>query len=203
MEESKPVIKTESKPARNISNRFRGKKRSGRTSSNSSGFKGHCPELAGYVYTYDAGTRADQYQKTTEFIVEYLKWGAEFPNDLSKCMLTRTEPDIVSWKPTARVLTEQERDAERENPELRKFNESIMNEEVKEYAMRKRKFRKNKCHAYTLVFGQCSEALKSKLQGVENWNKITTDGDLVGLLKAIKVLMINHQDTCYPYATCL
>ena len=73
MEDTKPTIKTEPTPARHNGNRYRGKKKSGKTSSSASGFKGHCPELAGYVYTYDAGTRADQYDKTTEFIAEYMK----------------------------------------------------------------------------------------------------------------------------------
>lgn len=198
MEDTKPTIKTEPTPARHNGNRYRGKKKSGKTSSSASSFKGHCPELAGYVYTYDAGTRADQYDKTTEFIAEYMKRGAEFPDDLSKCMFTRTDPDINSWKPKARVLTEEERNEERDNPEVRKLNESIMSEEVKEYAMLKRKFRTNKCHAFTLVLGQCSAALKAKLSGYNNWENIKHESNLVELLKAIKVLMINHQDTCYP-----
>lgn len=197
--EQKPEIKREDKLVhRNNDRRHKSKKKFGKSSNGVSNFNGNCPDLAGYTYSYDPSTRADQFERTTEYIAEYLKKDSEFPNDLAKCIMTREEPDTDAWMPKPRQLTDAERTAEENNPELKKMMEQVMGEKVKEWMLRKRKFGKNKCHAFTLVYGQCSPALKSKLKGVSGWEDTKNNSDLVNLLRSIKVLMLNHQDTCYP-----
>lgn len=197
--EPKPEVKSEDKPARHNNDRNKHKKnKKSKINITATNFKGNCPELAGYTYDLVSSARADQFVKTTEQIAEFLKKDAEFPNDLAKCIMTKEEPDTDSWMPKPRTLTDAQRQEENENPELKKMMEQIMGEKVKEWMLRRRKFVKNKCRAFTLVYGQCSAALKTKLKGQDGWEDAKNDSDLVKLLKLIKLLMINHQDTCYP-----
>ena len=160
--ETKPEIKTEYKPARrhNDRNKHKNKNKIGRSTTGVSNFKGSCPELAGYTYDLVSSARADQYDKTTECIAEYLKKDAQFPNDLAKCIRTREEPNTDSWMPKPRTLTDAECQEENNNPELKKMMEQVMCEKVKEWMMRKSLFANNKCHAFTIIYGQCSPALK-------------------------------------------
>lgn len=163
------------------------------------GFKGKHKDLSGYVYTYDASTRADQYEKVTERIAEHLKDKCQFPDDLEKCLLSLKEPNTDEWMPKPGKLT----DEQKADPEMVEMRKQIRTEEVKEYMLRKRMFKSDKSKAYTIVLGQCSPALKAKLKGQDTWEDIGSKSDVVMLLKSIKVWMMNQQESSCPTVSTL
>lgn len=114
-------------------------RRQGRRPADKDGFKGENKDLVGYVYTYDSAARADQYEKTTEHIAEYLKNDMAFPNDIWELVTTLEEPDTDTWMPDIPKVGANEDDT---------LKKAIFNEEVKEYMMRKRTFSNNKSRAF-------------------------------------------------------
>lgn len=194
--DNKPKIKTEDKAAVPTDRRLKKKgdksKKFGKPSD--SDFKGEHADLAGYTYTYDPHTRTDQFDRTTKFIVEYIKKECQFPKDIAKCLLSLTEPNTDEWRPKSQTLTEKEKG----DTDLVEMLRQIKNEEVKRYVRRKEVLEDNKCMAYTLILGQCSKALKAKLKGQDDWEACEENSDVIQLLSSIKVWMMNHQDTLYP-----
>ena len=73
-----------------------------------------------------------------------------------------------------------------------------MNEEVKEYMLRKRTYKNNKAKMFAVIHGQCSEAMKVKLEGQDDWKEMYKEKNLVKLLKSIKIWMRNQQGERNP-----
>lgn len=157
-------------------------------------FKGEHKELVGYVYTYDSVSRADQYEKTTEYVAEYLKHEMPFPDDIYDLVINLDEPETDTWMPTVPHIEEGEDDT---------LQKAVFNEEVKEYMLRKRTFSSNKSKSFSIILGQCSPSLKSRLKGQDDWKDMQKNNNVVRLLKSIKMWMMNQQETQYPTVSTL
>ena len=48
---------------------------------------------------------------------------------------------------------------------------------------------------FAIVYDQCSEAVKSRLETTENWETIEDDQSLHLLIKAIQKICVGHDDT--------
>ena len=65
-------------------------------------------------------------------------------------------------------------------------------------AKRVEKLRINLSTAYVLVLGQCTDYLRSRLEGQERWEKTSNERDLLELIKSIKSLSHKYdEDTNY------
>ena len=62
----------------------------------------------------------------------------------------------------------------------------ILTKKVNSYIRRDRILDENIQKGYSLMLGQCKEFLKSKLKTTSNWDTISTDFDLLGLIASIK-----------------
>ena len=51
--------------------------------------------------------------------------------------------------------------------------------------------------AYSLIFGQCTELLKSKLKSSINWDAMSSTYDMFALLEAIKTIIYKFEDQKY------
>lgn len=153
---------------------------------NSQPFRGEHEDLKGFVYTYDSAARANQYEKTTEKVAEWTKKELSFCMDIWRSIIDLKEPQMETWKPKAPV----------DGGDM--LEKAIFGESVKEYMLRKRTYDNNRSKVYTVVLGQCSEAMKAKIEGQDNWEIIHREHDLVKLLKSIKVWMLNQQGARSP-----
>lgn len=169
-------------------------RRQGHRHRDADNFKGDNTELAGYVYTYDSVARADQYEKTTEHIAEYLKHELLFPDDIHELMTTLEEPDIDTWMPNVPKVKAGEDDT---------LQKAVFTEEVKEYMLRKRTFSINKSKSFSIIMGQCSPSIRSRLKGQEDWKDMQKWNNIVRLLKSIKMWMMNQQETQCPTVSTL
>ena len=62
------------------------------------------------------------------------------------------------------------------------------------------KLRINLSTAYGLVLGQCTDYLRSRLEGQDKWEATSNERDLIGLLKSIKSLSHKYnEDTEYHH----
>lgn len=80
------------------------------------------------------------------------------------------EPDTERWKPKA--------------PDEGSPEKTYFVEEVIEFILRRKAYNNNRSNIYTVVLGQCSEPLKAKLEGQDDWEIINNENNLLKLLKA-------------------
>ena len=65
----------------------------------------------------------------------------------------------------------------------------ILNRKIYIYVKRDGILDENPQKAYSLIHGQCTEILKSKLKTSANWETVSSQYDMLGLLEAIKTII--------------
>ena len=75
----------------------------------------------------------------------------------------------------------------------------ILNRKIDIYVKRDSILDENLQKAYSLIHGQCNELLKSKLKTSANWETVSSQYDMLGLLDAIKTIINKFEDQkCLP-----
>ena len=172
--------------------KWKGKKSSNNT--NRETFKGECDDLKGKVYYIGSAKQADNYNTTTESIMEYILREFTHGLDVVESLDALKEKDFTNDTPVESAAPE---DA---SPELKAALKAVHTEEMKQFVQRKQKLQTNLVKAYGLILGQCTKGLKAKLESRKDWK----DGDkkirynAINLLKAIKEITHNYQDNKYP-----
>ncbi len=133
-------------------------------------FEGRCDELNGHVYDCSNPRQAaDEFTKTTKEIAEYtgIKYGAEVKlaiETLQKPILPMLEDPAAEASVTEKRIWERRVDA------------YVKAEITLESDLKK---------AYSLVYGQCSDVLRAKLESIASQATIAGNADVIGLLKYI------------------
>ena len=73
----------------------------------------------------------------------------------------------------------------------------ILNRKIDIYVKRGGILDENLQKAYSLIHGQCTELLKSKLKNSANWETVSSQYDMLGLLEAIKTIIYKFKDQKY------
>ena len=66
------------------------------------------------------------------------------------------------------------------------------------YVSRKEQYTENKHKLYSIIWGQCSDTIQSKLQSRSTFQQIDETRDCISLLKEIKGIMYNFESQQYP-----
>ena len=78
------------------------------------------------------------------------------------------------------------------------IEQDIYKEQIKMYVSRRERYMENKDKLYSVIWGQCSDTIQSKLQGKSTFNHIDESRDCIMLLKEIKGIMYNFESQQYP-----
>ena len=73
----------------------------------------------------------------------------------------------------------------------------IMNRNIDIYVKRDSILDENLQKAYSLIHGQCTELLNIKLKTRANWETVSSQYDMMGLLEAIKTIIYKFEDQKY------
>jgi hypothetical protein len=147
-------------------------------------FEGRCEELTGHVYDCaNARQAADQFTKTMHEICKYVgrmyKYGAE----MKVALETLTDP--VFTEPTDPPATAT-------HTQVR-----IWEKQVNEHVKRGTMLSENLKTAYSLIYRQCSDAMRAKLELRPNHVTIENACDAIGLLENIRTVMFQFQSQQY------
>ena len=82
------------------------------------------------------------------------------------------------------------------NDEVQKL---IFSKEIDEYVKRKSFLRENLKTVYSLIWGQCSEYMRAKVQANDDYENFSGNQDPVVLLKAIKSVNFKVEEHMYIY----
>ena len=73
----------------------------------------------------------------------------------------------------------------------------ILNRKIDIYVKREGILDENIQKAYSLIHGQCTKLIKSKLKTSANWETVSSQYDMLGLLEAIKNKIYKFEDQKY------
>jgi hypothetical protein len=150
-------------------------------------FEGKCEDLKGHVYDCTDGRQADGYTKTTEEIAEHVGRAYRFGADAS-CVISTLGPPVWVQPNNPPTCADQ-------------TDLAIWGKEVEAFVKRKGYLNENLCSAYSLIWGQCTEALRSKLRAKTEFETISQQFDCVELLKLIKDTVFKFSSQKYkPHA---
>ena len=172
---------------RNRGNRNRGGKNKNRNNNhkNDSGFKGKCADLAGHIFDCSKPGQADLYVTTKEEIEDYVGRSYKYGGDIKWSLenLEKYNIDEPEDLPDDHTNTQ----------------ELIWKKRVEEYVKRDIALTENLKTVYSLVWGQCTDILKAKLEALTVYTKIKKDYDVIGLLKQIKTITYKFEEHNYIY----
>ncbi|KAI2503212.1 hypothetical protein MHU86_11235 [Fragilaria crotonensis] len=142
----------------------------------STGFKGTTTEMNGNVFEcYDEQTDRRQYAKTVEALEGYAKKNLKYAEDLATLFATEMKLPTLE-KPM------------RPGPDADETDLAIWNEDIRDYAKRKRVLRGNLAALQAVIWGQCSEAMKAKVKSLDGYAASAKEDDCEWLLNNIKAI---------------
>lgn len=142
-------------------------------------FEGKCDDLKGYIYDCADAKQADAYTKTTKEIAEYVgrtyKYGSDARRSIEK--LTTVTIERPADPPDNAGRTD-----------IR-----IWEKEVDEFVRRKSNLFENLKTIYSLVWGQCTEYMRQKIEATDDYEEMSEGFDSIMLLKTIKDIAYSFQ----------
>lgn len=146
-------------------------------------FEGRCEGLRGFIYDLSV-KQADHYSKTTKEIAEYCNTSMKYGGPA-----VRTA--ILTGKTQAFDMPKAPSD------KMSRLEEKIWDKEYERYQKNTDRHEENLQQLYSLAWGQCSEAVQAKLEGLPAYEDMCTAADGLSLMQAIKTISYNFETTKY------
>jgi hypothetical protein len=146
-------------------------------------FTGRCEELNGNIYDCTDSRQANLYSKTTKDIAEYIGRTYRYGMD------TRLAIENLQY-----IACEVPEDPD---DNATKTQIRIWEKKIDDYVKKETITKENLKTAYSLIWGQCSDPMRQRLESTDNFQLIASQGDAIELLKMIKNITYNYQSQKY------
>ena len=80
-----------------------------------------------------------------------------------------------------------------------KLREKLYEKDIKIWSKQESLYRQNKSSMFSIVLGQCSEAMRAKLESETDYKAISTSIDVIKLLKLIRNVAFAYESKRYPF----
>ena len=147
-------------------------------------FDGATEELKGQIFDLVGARSADLFIKSKKALANYIGRTYQHSGDICRAIETLSLPIIPT--PTAPV-----------GDRIPPLAAAIFGEQVKEYVKQHSRLHENIKRLWALVWGQCSDTIRTRLQSLETYEDMRAASDGLQLLIAIKDLMFNVQEQKY------
>ena len=146
-------------------------------------FEGKCADLKGHIYDCSDVRQSDQYTKTTKEIAEYVGRTYKYGGDLRLAVETLQVPvfDVPTDPPDTATRSE-----------IR-----IWEKTIDEHVKKKTHLSENNKTLFSLVWGQCTDIMRQKLEAHGTFTGVSSAGDGLGLIKAVKSIAFQFQSQKY------
>ena len=155
--------------------------------STSTKFRGNCAELQGYVFDCSDYKQADNYVTTLKRIGEHVGSTYKHGGDIRVSIIN--EKQAVIAVPKAPKYEDEDNLTGEEQ-----VMKMIFKGEIDAYIKRKGILADNVQKAYSLVLGQCTDLLQSKLKQQATWAEVSNDQDVIRLISLIKSITFKFED---------
>ena len=153
--------------------------------------------MSGYVFDTTSVRNADNYTKTKNEIARHVGSTSKYGGDLRRTI--EKETVVTFMKPTRPRLVPAGNTA---TPDEQYEYEELMDvyrEDMKAYVKRKVTLDDNMSRAYEMVWGQCSNQMRAKVEADPGYTTVRDSSDLLGLLKLIKLVSFDfHSQKSRP-----
>ena len=162
-------------------------------------FEGDIPELYGKTYELVGSKSADLYTETTKHVASYVALKCQHGGDIRRVMETRSRPTIPAPNRTAIATqlgvpeTTRMGDGETARTVVDPMVQLMFAEEIKEHVKRTRKLDENIKFLWSVLWAQSSQAIRNRLEALNNYETMKQDSNGLALLIAIKDLLYNVQ----------
>jgi hypothetical protein len=134
---------------------------------------------------------ASTFTTTTEEIAEFAGRTLKMGNYVKRSIEQMTT--ITANKPTV--------PPQDKGGKVDEVDQAIYREEVKSYVSERKLYESSMQKTYSIIYGQCSDGVRAKMEGMDNHISLSNAGDPIGLLRNVKTVMSNFQTTKYmPHA---
>ena len=155
--------------------------------SNKPKFEGNCPELKGYYFDCSSHRQTDAFAHLLKRIEEYVGTNYKQPGDIRSTI----EKEVKYLIPKSEDI---------DMTTASEVEKAIFKEEIKAYVHRKQLLEENMKKGYSLVLGQCTDLMKTKLESSKKWEAMSTDYDLLALIDEIRKIIFKFKEQQYPPA---
>jgi hypothetical protein len=146
-------------------------------------FEGKCSDLKGYIYDCSDARQSDQFMKTTREIAEYVGRTYKYGSDARLAVETLAMP----------VIKTPEDPPDNASRSETRIWEKLIDEHVKRITY----LNENMKTLYSLVWGQCTDIMRQKVEANDSFGHISATGDGLGLLTALKGVAYQFQGQKY------
>ena len=160
------------------------------------GPKGAIEALLDNTYIIGDARQADKSTKTTEAIMAYIQTNFDRGQDVVRALTALEDVDFSESKPTPPVPTVAA--TATTIAQYDKMDEQQYMLEYRVWMARKEKYEINMAKAFGVLWGQCTTGVKNKLESRKDWSAIKSSNDAIELLRAIKEVTQDYQDSKYP-----
>ena len=146
-------------------------------------FKGNSTALEGYIFDCSDSKQADKFITAIKRILEHVGTEYKYGGNICSSVENSTRfaiPLPVVPDDTANDLTR-----------------SVATKKIDIYVKWDGILDENLQKEYSLIFGQCTELLKSKLKSSIKWDAMSSTYDMFALLEAIKTIIYKSEDQKY------
>ena len=151
-------------------------------------FTGAEPELQGFIFDCESTNKSDLYNKTKLAIEDYV--GRKYDNEGDMHLALQNLKDPQMEMPER---IEEEGLSQQQKRDL----EVCYTEELKNFVKRKNQLKANKKKCFSLILGQCTPAMRGKIESHDNYEEASTELDPINLLKIIKSVVFEFQAKKY------
>jgi hypothetical protein len=146
-------------------------------------FDGRCPRLADHIYDCTNTRQADIYAKTTREVAEYVGRTYKYGTDVKIAVETLKLPTLkLPADPVTGANASEKR---------------VWEKRIDEYVKRKITLEENMKTLYTLIWGQCTDPMRARLESKTTHAAIYNDYNSLELLKSLKASVYNFQGLKY------
>jgi hypothetical protein len=150
-------------------------------------FEGKCPDLKGYICDCQHVHQANQYSRTTKEIAEFS--GQTFRHGMDIQMTSESLENITLNLP----------DDPPDN--ATKTELRLWEKRTDEYILRKSTLIENIKTTYSIIRGQCTEAMRQRIEAAPSFSSASTTGNAIELLKIIRNISFDFESQQYfPHA---
>ena len=159
-------------------------------------FQGETENLKGKIYFIGLAKQADNYNTTTEAILQYIQRTLRQGALVAQALRAAEDVDFTSLMPDPINLpesaTEQQRDVATK----------ILDRKVQKFVDAQEDYAQSKLTAYSTILGQCDKNVQSKLESRTDWNNEIINNP-IKLLTAIKEITFKYKATEMRYHAAL
>lgn len=155
-------------------------------------FKGNTKEMNGHVFqVHNECVDPRQFDKTMEALNEYAMKTYDLPGDLLTFFKDLSVPTIPRVPNLPKEITDSTGAIVQSGPD--DFDLRVWKNAVDDYCKRSAKIHQNLVSLYAVAWGQCSEAMKAKLQSHDLFIEKDQVADCSWLLKEIKAITFRFE----------